>query len=228
MKSQNLTTALDVGCGFGFFSGYLNELGFKTRAFDGRAKNVEEAKKRYAKIEFSAGDIEGPSIVSLGPSDLVLCVGVLYHLENPFLAIRNLAALTRKVLVIESMIVPSRSQVAYMFEEPNVENQGLNYVALIPSESWFVKCLYKAGFPYVYRSRTLPDHEEFSTSLMAKRHRTVLVAAKVALNVPILQLISEPTQTSHFLWYRFGIRHLIGCEMVRNTMLSVRRVIRRR
>lgn len=39
-----LTRVTDVGCGLGYFSELLVELGFDTRAIEGRAGNISEAR----------------------------------------------------------------------------------------------------------------------------------------------------------------------------------------
>ena len=104
-----LKTALDAGCGIGHFSKHLADLGLTVTGIDARADNIAEAHKRYAGIDFQAQDIEDPSIQRLGKFDFILCFGLLYHLENPFRAVRNLAALTGSVLMIESMVAPNSS-----------------------------------------------------------------------------------------------------------------------
>ncbi len=49
----DLSTALDAGCGVGFFSEILCECGLEVRAFDGRIENVKEARRRFPQV--SAG-----------------------------------------------------------------------------------------------------------------------------------------------------------------------------
>src|SRR5262249_31322573 len=86
-----LSTAVDAGCGVGFFSQTLAECGLSTCGFDARVENVEEARKRFPGIPFEQADVEARETSQLGQFDLVLCFGLLYHLENPLQAIRNLA-----------------------------------------------------------------------------------------------------------------------------------------
>src|SRR5208337_2303048 len=83
-------TALDVGCGVGRLSVFLQELGFQVVAADGREENIQEARRRYPEIVFRQVNVEDVSLQQWGTFDLVFCVGLLYHLENPFLAIRLL------------------------------------------------------------------------------------------------------------------------------------------
>jgi FkbM family methyltransferase len=190
----NLSTALDAGCGVGFFGKILQDAGLSVRAFDGRIENVEEARSRFPQVSFERGNVENPDIRKLGQFDLVLCFGLLYHLENPFLAIRNLYALTGKCLLLESMCFPGEDPWMLLREEPNREDQSLTDVAFYPTEGGLVKMLYRAGFTWVYRVSTLPDHDDFRETLEHERRRTVLVVSKIALQLPELTPVPEPRE----------------------------------
>jgi len=219
IKRENIATTLDAGCGFGFFSGFLKKKGFEVTAFDGRAENVAEAKRRNPNVKFTIYDVEDPSIGALGLFDLVLCFGLLYHLENPFRAIRNLASLTEKVLLVETVIAPGKSLATFLYEENFRQDQGLDYIALIPTESWFVKCFYRVGFPFVYKARILPDHQDFRSSLAKRQRRTVLVASRVELSSPLLYVIPEPIIQRH-MWDTFGIGSVFEFELIRKIIKS--------
>src|SRR5579859_7554199 len=92
------STALDAGCGVGFFSKTLEDCDLRVCGFDGREENVAEARRRYPSVPFETADIEHDTIRQLGRFDFVLCCGLLYHLESPLRAVRNLRALTEKCL----------------------------------------------------------------------------------------------------------------------------------
>jgi len=109
-SALGLSNAVDAGCGVGFFSRTLRECGLNVCGFDGRAENVAEARRRFPLIPFEQGDIEERGILQLGRFDFVLCFGLLYHLENPLLAIRNLRGLTEKCLLLESMCLPGENR----------------------------------------------------------------------------------------------------------------------
>ena len=202
-----LHTALDAGCGLGFFAEILRESGLGVRAFDGRSENVEEARNRFPGISFESGDIENPGIRALGPSDFVLCFGLLYHLENPLRAIRNLRALTGECLLLESMCFPSDEPWMLLREEPNQEDQSLTDLAFYPSEGGIVKMLYRAGFGAVYRLAQLPDHEQFRETPDHVRRRTVLLASFSPINLPGLVLLSEPVESRYPWARRYPHRH---------------------
>jgi len=187
-----LATALDAGCGVGFFSQILEECGLNVGGFDGRMENVVEARKRFPGIPFEKGDIESPGILALGKFDLTLCFGLLYHLENPMLAIRHLRALTSKGLLLESMCIPGNGAGMLWREEPAAADQSLTDIALYPSEACLVKMLYRAGFVGVYRVAELPDHDDFRETPLHARRRTVLFAAATPMRWSGFERIDEP------------------------------------
>ena len=170
-----LKTALDAGAGVGFFSQTLADCGLSVRGFDGHAENVAEARKRFPHIAFEQANLEDRSILALGKFDLVLCFGLLYHLENPLLAIRHLRSLTEKCLLLESMCVPDDKPSMLLREEPSELDQGLTDVACYPSEDSLIKMLYRAGFGFVYRLAPLPKHDDFCETFEHRRRRTVLL-----------------------------------------------------
>lgn len=195
-QQVDLGSALDVGCGVGYFSKFLSDLGFRVVALDGREENTTEAKRRYPEISFLTRNAEDPVLSDIGTFDLVLCVGLLYHLENPFRAVRSLHSLTGKVLIVESMCAPGRDPSLQLVDESEAGDQGLNYVAFYPTEACLVKMLYRAGFPFVYEFERLSEHSAFRASLWRWKERTMLLASKVPLNTAGL----KPTPDVHASW----------------------------
>ena len=188
----DLRTAVDVGCGLGHFSVFLGDMGFDVLGLDGRQENVNEASRRSPNLKFRLMNAEDTGIQSLGKFDVVLCLGLLYHLENPFAAVRNLFAMTGKVAIVEGMCVPGDEPILAVREESPWEDQGLRHVALYPSENGLIKLLYRSGFSHVYRLRTKPALREYGNTLARKQVRTMLVAAPAELSVEMLVLIGEP------------------------------------
>jgi FkbM family methyltransferase len=191
-----LSTALDAGCGVGFFARILQEAGLNVHAFDGRLENVEEACRRFPQMSFEQGDIQSSDICKLGEFDLVLCFGLLYHLESPLLAIRNLRALTAKALLLESMCLPNQEPWMLLREEASFEDQSLTDVAFYASEGCLVKMLYRAGFNAVYQIAPFPDHDDFRETAEHIRRRTILLALPQKVNLPGLTFIPESRESS--------------------------------
>ncbi|HKN74646.1 MAG TPA: FkbM family methyltransferase [Candidatus Acidoferrum sp.] len=187
-----LDTALDAGCGVGFFSQTLEKCGLHVCGFDGREENIIEARKRFPHLPFETADIQDRNILELGRFDLVLCCGLLYHLESPLLAMRNLRALTEKCLLLESMCIPDEKPSLLLREEPRSNEQSLTDMACYPSEGGLVKMLYRAGFAVVYRVTPLPEHDDFRDTPEHTRKRTVLLASSAPIDIAGFRLYPEP------------------------------------
>lgn len=199
-KSElHLNTALDLGCGVGYFSAMLHDLGLQVTAADARSDNIAEASSRHPGVDFRVADAEEPSLASFGEFDLVFCFGLLYHLENPLRAFRNLRALTGKVLLLESMVIPEEQPFLIVMDEGPVEDQSLRAVSCYPSEGAIIKMAYRSGFPHVYRFRELPNHEDFRSETGRARRRTVIAASVQAMDSPLLESAPEP-RLSGDLW----------------------------
>jgi len=119
-----LSNALDAGCGVGFFTQTLAECGLSVCGFDGRPENVAEARRRFPEILFEQLDVQNRGVLQLGHFDLVLCFGLMYHLENPLLAIRNLREMTEKCLLLESMCLPEEKSSMLLRAEPRQARVG--------------------------------------------------------------------------------------------------------
>jgi SAM-dependent methyltransferase len=83
---------LDAGCGMGRNSYWILKYGAeKVVAFDFDKRSVEAAKKNLS--SFPNACVEFKSIYDISwedEFDIVICIGVIHHLENPKLAIENL------------------------------------------------------------------------------------------------------------------------------------------
>jgi len=186
-----LKTAWDIACGVGRYSALLMELGILPRAIDGRLENVEESARRVPGLTVTVGDVEDPALAQMERADLVLCLGLLYHLENPFRAIYNVAQITGKIVIIESMCTWDELPVMYLREEGPTEDQGLRHIAFYPSESCLAKMLYRSGFSHVYRFIRLPDNVDFKSSADQTKRRTMLVATRAEFSSPYLEYVPQ-------------------------------------
>jgi SAM-dependent methyltransferase len=202
MPRQNLRTCADIGCGVGHFAAYLAKKGLQVTGWDAREENVQVAGQRLPDLRFGVANVEADDFATIGQSDMVLCFGLLYHLENPFKAVRNLAAITGKTLLIESMVVPGEGTVAILADESTQINQGVTFLALIPSEPCLIKMLYQAGFSHVYTTTQPADYEDFRETEHYLRRRITLAASREALHSPILTLAPEPRQEVMPIWQK--------------------------
>jgi SAM-dependent methyltransferase len=189
----SLKTALDLGCGVGHFAELLHNFGLEVLAVDGRAENVEEAKRRYPQLRFEVIDAQDPALSGLGRFDLVFCFGLLYHLENPFRVIRSISNLTSKLTLIEGMVYPSPEPAMVLLDENDCADQGLNLMAFCPSESCLIKMLRRSGFSDCYMPERMPDHFGYQAGSNGFRLRTFMVGSKVPIDSAFVIPWPEPS-----------------------------------
>lgn len=194
VKDQlGLKTALDLGCGLGYYADFLHRTGFEVVAVDGRKENVIEARKRFPHIRFETADAQDSNLVNLGKFDFVFCFGLLYHLENPFRVVRNIAEMAARFTMVEGIVYPSPEPVMMLMDERDVEDQGLNYMAFYPSEACLVKMLRRSGFSECFWPSEMPDHAEYREGQNGFRRRTVLAASKVPVKAVSLTVWPDPS-----------------------------------
>ena len=202
---QASTTVLDVACGVGWLAETLSEAGLDVTAIDARAENVDEAKRRLPHVRFHVHDVETDDWGQLGRFQIVVCFGLLYHLENPLHVVRRLFDVTESVLLLEAQIAPGDAPSAVLMNEPMGEDKALNGVAFVPTENCLVKMCYQAGFGQVYKLTKAPRNRYFRSTWRRRRQRTILVAAKNPFSQPgeiNLTLVAEPHTTRPDLWSR--------------------------
>jgi tRNA (mo5U34)-methyltransferase len=103
-------TALDIGCNAGFYSFRLAERGAQVVGIDADDHYLEQA--RWARTQFALEDrveLRRQTVYDLARSteqfDLILFMGVLYHLRHPLLALDAVAARARRLVVLQTLTV---------------------------------------------------------------------------------------------------------------------------
>lgn len=104
--------ALDLACSEGFFAHRLLEWGAEAAlGIDLRPENIRRAELVRdhfgvdpARLTFRQGDVFELDPRSLGTFDVVLLLGLIYHVEDPVGAARRAHALSRSVVAIETQL----------------------------------------------------------------------------------------------------------------------------
>lgn len=120
--------AIDIACHQGWFATKLAQWNAQdVLAIDARAEHVADTTLirdtlQLSNLRVEQSDVHALEPGKLGKFDLVLMLGLIYHLENPVGALRQARALTRQVCVVETQIVPGLSGVvdygSYRFVRP--------------------------------------------------------------------------------------------------------------
>ncbi len=172
---------LDIGCHEGFYSLAMSRRGVKkVAAVDARPENLRRARfvadaMGIDNIQYSLGRVE-TLVADLGRTfPLTLFLGLLYHVEDPMHCLRQVAAVTEEMCVIETQVVdevegftewgwhewtrPYQGIIAVIdeageFDAGNRET-GVGPMATCPSPKALLYMLKRAGFR---RAEILPPH----------------------------------------------------------------------
>jgi tRNA (mo5U34)-methyltransferase len=192
-------SALDLASHQGWFAVKMAQAGFgRVLGVDARPSHVEDSSliaNIYGldRLSFREGDVHGLDAAELGGFDVVLMLGLLYHLENPIGALRTCRALCRNLCLIETQIVPGMSGFVdyggYQYVRPLKGSFGIidetadthgpeasiTGICLVPSLEALLWILEKVGFTSVQVLEPPADAYE-----QLRFHKRVMVAAQVA------------------------------------------------
>jgi len=107
---KNLSV-MDYGCNCGWLSFMLAEHGFlRVAGYDVYQKYIDQAHflKNAKNVQGVTFDTDLDRVLTAGPYDLTLCLGVLNHTEDPVGVLRRISENTTKCLIIDvNCFVPS-------------------------------------------------------------------------------------------------------------------------
>jgi SAM-dependent methyltransferase len=189
-------SVLDVGCGVGHLSQALARKKCRVVGVDAREENIRVFRQRHPRLQAHVANVES-DLSSLGSFDIVLCCGLLYHVENPFQALRNLSAVCRELLIVETIVCDHELPVAVWDDETKSANQAMQGLGCRPSPSLVTLALNRIGFPLVYAPLRPPNHPEFdvrwtnSLAWIQDGHviRSVFLASRAPMDNPALTLL---------------------------------------
>jgi hypothetical protein len=166
-------SAIDIACHQGYFSTQLAQMGLRdVLAVDARPEHVADANLirealHLDNLRVQQSDVHALSPEALGRFDIVLMLGLIYHLENPVGALRTASALTGRICLVETQIVPGLSGMvdygSYRFVRPLKGSFGIideteethgpeastTGICLIPSLEALMWIMRKVGFSRV-------------------------------------------------------------------------------
>jgi len=202
-------TVLDVGCGVGHLGGFFEERGGSVIGVDARPENIERLHALYPGRQAHALNAESGSLTDLGRFDIVFCYGLLYHLENPIAALRNIATCCKDLLLLETVVSDDARPVLQLVDEPReTKNQAVSGFGCRPSPAFVTMALNRIGFRFVYTTKSIPDHVDFafdwrnSGEWQRDGHllRCIFVASRNQLDNPeLVLLLPDPEDPKRYL-----------------------------
>ena len=154
-------TVLDVGCGVGHLAQFFVIKGCRVVCVDGRPENIARLRQLYPDLEAHVANVETEPLLRFGTFDIVFAYGLLYHLENPLAALRNMASVYQELLLLETVICDYDLPILKIEDESGAFSQALKGLGCRPSPSYAVSALNRVGFPFVYAPKEPPEHRDF-------------------------------------------------------------------
>lgn len=153
---QNLSgkRALDIGCWDGWFSFELERRGAEVVAIDvWDNPRFREMHAIYnSRVDYRQMDVYDLSPSAVGYFDVVLFMGVLYHLKHPLLGLERVCSVTRELAAVDSFILRENldlnaQPMMNFYENDQFEGQTDNWCA--PNLACLAAMCRTAGFAHV-------------------------------------------------------------------------------
>ncbi len=145
---------LDIGAWDGWFSFEMERRGASVVAVDSvRSEKFLYARDRLrSKVEYHISDVYDLRPSELGVFDIVLFLGVLYHVKNPVLALERVCAMSRGLVCVESFVTddgsdPGAKPCMEFYETTELCGQFDNWVG--PNVACLLSFCRTAGFAQV-------------------------------------------------------------------------------
>lgn len=177
---------LDVGCGIGHWTDFFLKKNCSLVSIDARQENIDLFRSRHPLVESHVLNIESNSGGDLGIFDIVFCYGLFYHLENPVVALRNMASVCGGILLLETLVMDHELPLCQIVDESLSANQALGGLGHRPTPGYVVFLLNRAGFNFIYTPKIPPHHPDFEfewknnleTTRAGRNLRCIFVASK--------------------------------------------------
>jgi tRNA (mo5U34)-methyltransferase len=161
-------TVLDLACNEGFFALEFAKRGAaRVVGIDVRARTIEKAEyvcRRFGltTCRFEVGDVTERDLAPY-TADVVLLLGIIYHVEDPIRLIRRAALATSRVLFLETQLTKPHAPLAHTWGSPEIheakaawamvrerpetdELSAIRGFSLIPNAAAVVAVLREIGF----------------------------------------------------------------------------------
>lgn len=158
---------LDIGAWDGWFTFEMERRGAQVMAVDTTPRERFRIARELlgSRAEYRIADACRLGPEQIGRFDIVLFLGVLYHLKHPLLALENVCALSTNMVCVESYVTDDGSDLAArplmeFYETTELRGQFDNWVG--PNASCLLAMCRSAGFARV-RLESVLDHRAHVT-----------------------------------------------------------------
>jgi SAM-dependent methyltransferase len=193
---------LDLGCNAGFWSLLAIQAGADfVLGVDGRQMHVDQANLVFeakgveaGRYRFQVSDVFALDLTAEDPFDIVLCLGLLYHVSKPFELMERMSAWNTDLLVVDTTLDP-RPGPYFRIRRQELDDPRTAVdrpVALYPSKEAVAALAHEFGYRSVRMLRPRFTSWEGSRSYRNGTRRAFFCAKRTSLN----DLDSEPLATA--------------------------------
>jgi trans-aconitate methyltransferase len=190
LTTHPCSSAIDLGCHQGYFTLELEKHIPKVEGIDRFADSIEQAQFVYSNLGNGRSTFKQATIENyIASADLVLCYGVLYHVENPIEVLRKISTMSLKYCIIETQVAsPSKPHVedgtyksvrtplgtfTLVSDYSDTNIGGLTDIALVPDLDAILNILKLLGFKTELYKPASTDYEQF-----VRGQRVIIFAEK--------------------------------------------------
>jgi 2-polyprenyl-3-methyl-5-hydroxy-6-metoxy-1,4-benzoquinol methylase len=170
IQPESSGVALDLGCGSGFQSVALSQLGFDVRAVDTSEELLAELRQRNAGVQTSCRDIRDLLFAQEFDAELVVCMGdTLTHLES-IGEVQSLVNQTHALLRGEGTII-------FTFRDLHIAIEGLDRFILVRSDQdRILSCFLEDGLHKVTVTDLLYERDGVGFALRKSSYQKLKLA----------------------------------------------------
>lgn len=181
---------LDLGCNAGFWSLHAVESKCSfVLGIDGRKMHIDEAnfifeakKIDTSKYRFINGNVLKMDLSDFGSFEVVFCLGLLYHVNNPIFLLETISSINTDLLIIDTTIYKRTSDnkdPVFLLQRENLDDPRMaveSPFVFIPTIEAIIFLLKRIGYKGVVLK---PQFDDYEGALDFKEgHRKALICSK--------------------------------------------------
>jgi SAM-dependent methyltransferase len=151
-------TYLDIACATGLYSFHLSDIGGDVRGVEIRPEQVEQARllqgldQRFAtaplRFDHVPTSADDPAFLEGEHYDVVLSLGLLYHLGDPLQHLRNVRRLAQRGAIIYTLtnVYGKPGLWSHIAEDPNIFTKATSGLSWMPYYRDLPRLMLEAGF----------------------------------------------------------------------------------
>ena len=211
---------LDLGCNAGFWSLEAIKAGADfVYGVDGRQTHVDQANFVFEasniepeRYKFSVGNVLTEDFTEMGPFDIVLCLGLLYHIAKPMELFENVSKASSDLLLIDTGISSMSGNVVELRRESLDDPRfAIDYeLVMFPTRRAVLDMVGQFGYRAVALRPRMADYGGMIDYLTG--NRVAFIAAKV-------------TELSQLEGARSGSRFAAADRLGQTAMLAARAAV---